>query len=225
MIENIHIKNFKAHSDTRMCLSRINILSGLNGLGKSSIIQALLLLRQTQRKGLLAKGLDLNGELCSIGSIKDCIYQYAETDNIEISIKTNNEQIQWSFVADIHNLSDTFIKSNKKTTLSADSKFILFNNNFQYISAFRNGPTNDYDKDTSSVELLNQISRKEGRCELVAHFFHYFKDYIVNDAIVKDSKLGNSLKGQVEFWMREISPNINIHVNQNETSFNIKYSL
>ncbi len=224
MIENIHIKNFKAHSDTRMSLSRINILSGLNGLGKSSIIQALLLLRQTQTKGLLAKGLDLNGELCSIGSIKDCIYQYAETDNIEISIKTNYEQVQWSFVADIHNLSDTFIKSNKKTTFSADSKFILFNNNFQYISAFRNGPTNDYDKDTSSVELLNQISRKEGRCELVAHFFHYFKDYIVDDAIVKDSKLGNSLKGQVEFWMREISPNINIHVNQNETSFNIKYS-
>lgn len=224
MIKNIHIKNFKAHSNTKMSLSNINLLAGMNGLGKSSLIQSLLLLRQTNSKGLLNKGLDLNGELCSIGSISDCIYQYAETDNIEISIETDKDKFHWSFGADIHNLSDTFMKSNELESPQVNPDFVLFNNNFQYISAFRNGPTNDYDKDTSSVELLNQISRKEGRCELVAHYFHFFKDYIVNNILVKESQTESSLKNQVEYWMREISPNINIHVNQNETSFNIKYS-
>ena len=44
MINDIHVKNFKAHSDTSLELSKINLLSGMNGLGKSTIIQALLLL-------------------------------------------------------------------------------------------------------------------------------------------------------------------------------------
>ncbi len=224
MIQNIQIKNFKAHSNTNLELSKINLLTGMNGLGKSSIIQALLLLRQTFFKGLLEKGLDLNGDLCSIGTVNDCIYQFAETDNVDISIRTDKNEYNWSFGTKIINLSDTFIKGNKIDLPNPPSDSLLFNNNFQYISAFRNGPTSDYHKDTSSVELLNQISRKEGRCELVAHFFHYFKDYEVNKLLIKDETVGSSLKSQVDFWLREISPNINIHVRQNDTTFDIKYS-
>ena len=162
--------------------------------------------------------------MCSIGTVNDCIYQFAETDNIDININTNDSEYNWSFGADIISLSDTFIKGNESDLPNVSSDFILFSNNFQYISAFRNGPTSDYHKDTSSVELLNQISRKEGRCELVAHFFHYFKDYEVNKMLIQDKTIGSSLKSQVDFWLREISPNINIHVSPNDTSFDIKYS-
>ncbi len=224
MIQNIHIKNFKAHADTNLDLSKINLLTGMNGLGKSSIIQALLLLRQTYSKNLLKKGLDLNGDLCSIGTVGDCIYQFAETDNIDINICTDENKYNWSFGTEIINLSDTFIKGNEADSPNIPSDFLLFNNHFQYISAFRNGPTNDYHKDTSSVELLNQISRKEGRCELVAHFFHHFKDYEINKLLIKDENVGSSLKSQVDYWLREISPNINIHVSPNDTTFDIKYS-
>ncbi|MBF0564777.1 MAG: AAA family ATPase [Nitrospirae bacterium] len=36
MITSLHIKNFKSHEDTELNLSNINILTGLNGMGKSS---------------------------------------------------------------------------------------------------------------------------------------------------------------------------------------------
>ncbi len=225
MIDNIHIKNFKAHSDTSIDLSAINLLAGMNGLGKSSIIQALLLLRQTYFKGLLYEGLDLNGELCSIGTVADCIYQFAETDDIDIRLQTNQIDYNWSFAAHINNLSDTFIKKNiGQSSPQIDNKISLFDKSFQYISAFRGGPTNDYRKDTSSVEIRNQISSIEGRCELVAHYLYYFKDNIVKESVIQDKEIDSSLKSQVEYWLRELSPDINIHVSPNESTFNIKYS-
>jgi len=225
MINSIHIKNFKSHADTFMEMSNVNILTGINGIGKSSIIQAFLLLRQSHRKNLLNRGLDLNGELCSIGSVEDCIYQDATSDNVDFTVQLNENTLTWSFKSQLTSLDDTFIRLDDTTQApTIDANNIIFNDNFQYISAFRNGPVNDYIKDTSSVELLNQISRKEGRCELIAHFLYHFRDNIVNKALIKNTDLDASLSTQVEAWMREISPNINIHVKPNDTSFKINYS-
>lgn len=224
MINKLHIRNFKSHSDSSIPLKNINIFTGMNGMGKSSAIQSLLLLRQTQTRSLLNKGLELNGELCSIGSVKDAVYQFAEnSDNIDIVITQNEIEYEWSFKADALSIGNTFASINKEI-LYDSSQFNLFTNGFQYISAFRNGPVNDYEKDTASVELLNQISRKEGRCELVAHYFDYFKDYIVHPDLVKNTEIDNSVKNQVEEWLREISPNINIHIHPLDTSFKITYS-
>ncbi len=54
MITALNIKNFKSHSQTHLDLSCLNILSGLNGTGKSSIFQALLLLRQFSGTAVVA---------------------------------------------------------------------------------------------------------------------------------------------------------------------------
>lgn len=227
MVKKIEITNFKSHSNTVLELSNINIMTGLNGMGKSSVIQALLLLRQTHSKGLLKKGLDLNGELCSIGTANDCIYQFALTDDVKFVIETETIS-EWIFKSDLKNLSDTFIKvlddsNGLQTDIILDTDYFLFNKGFQYISAFRNGPVNTYEKDTSSVELLSQISRREGRCELVAHFLHYYKDSkLLESVLLPDTE--NTLIAQVEAWMKLISPDINISVQPNDDSFKINYS-
>lgn len=223
MIQNLQLSNFKSHLNTSVNLRNITILTGLNGMGKSSIVQALLLLRQTYQKGLLNKGLNLNGDLCSIGTVSDCLYQYATTDEIAIAIRTDTEKLKWSFSSELSNLSDTFIKSSSNQLKAVDEDYFLFSNHLQYISAFRNGPVNDYEKDTSSVELLNQISRKEGRCELVAHFLSFYQNEEINENVCLSTN-DNTLKSQVEAWMRAISPNINISVKQSDNAFKINYS-
>lgn len=222
MINKLTVKNFKSHSKTELELSQINLLTGMNGMGKSSIIQALLLLRQTHFRGLLNKGLELNGELCNIGLAKDAIYQYAEeSDLIEIELEDFDSPFAWSFNAGPDYINSTFIKSEVSADGELDS-LSLFNNNFQYISAYRNGPRSNYTKDSSSVEIFNQISRKEGRCELVAHFLHHFSKNDVNEELAKTDDL--TLRAQVEEWMREISPDINIHIAPDDTSFSINFS-
>lgn len=229
MIKKINIKNFKSHSSTDLEFSKLNILTGLNGMGKSSVIQALLLLRQTFQKSMLDKGLELKAELCTIGVAEDALYQSAEDDLIEFSINLeNDDQLKWSFMVDDKKLSDTFLKIKKAETKSdSDLKSIsLFNQNFQYISAFRNGPVQNYEKDTSGVELFHQISVKEGRCELIAHYLDFFRhEPVADNSLKKNSEDKNTeLIVQVANWLEEISPEINIQIEALESSYKINYS-
>lgn len=62
MITNIYIQNFKAFPEAEIPPGQLNILTGLNGMGKSTFLQSLLLLRQSYRQNTLNKGLLLNGE-------------------------------------------------------------------------------------------------------------------------------------------------------------------
>ena len=69
MLEFIRIQRFKALRDATFPLSSLNVFSGLNGMGKSSLIQTLLLLRQSNEKNiLLDKGLPLKGDYVSVGT-------------------------------------------------------------------------------------------------------------------------------------------------------------
>jgi predicted ATPase len=223
MVKKLSINNFKSHRSTTLPLSGINVLTGLNGVGKSSVIQALLLLRQSYEKGLLSKGVELMGTLCEIGTASDAIYQYADSDEFSFEIETQAGALRWTFRTEITSLSDTFVRLARPTPIDDPQRYFLFDSGFQYISAFRNGPVNDYKKDTASVELLGQISQKEGRCELVAHFLHHFKDKEVDGKVALVGG-GTSLLSQVEIWMQKISPNINIHVEPTDTSYRINYS-
>ncbi len=198
-------------------------------MGKSSVIQALLLLRQTFQKNMLDKGLELKAELCNIGVAEDALYQSAEDDLIEFAIKLDNdEQLKWSFMVDEKKLSDTFLKIKewRYTNLFDINTISLFNNNFQYISAFRNGPVQNYEKDTSGVELFHQISVKEGRCELIAHYLDFFRHDPVTDKCLKKNSEDKELDLiiQVANWLEDISPEINIQVEASESSYKINYS-
>lgn len=83
MITHTTVKNFKSHRETSLSLSCLNIFTGLNGVGKSSVFQPLLLLRQSYLKNRLHEGIDLNKPLCKIGLVSDARYQYANDEVIE----------------------------------------------------------------------------------------------------------------------------------------------
>lgn len=223
MINKFIIENFKSHSKTPLNFSKINVLTGLNGMGKSSVIQALLLLRQSNKKNF--NGLELIGEICSIGLAQDAVYQSANDDFIKFSMEHSEGNFEWKFLADPNKISDTFLEKLKDSVEPKEYNEInLFNNKFQYISAFRNGPTDSYDKSTSIVQHENQISQKEGRCEFVAHYLDYFGKTEVDETLKRDPQEDSKLIFQVRQWMREISPNINIHINPSGANYKIDYS-
>ena len=55
MIKKLHLKNFKSHRDTCLEIRPLTIISGVNNIGKSSVLQSLLLLRQSFNKKRLNK--------------------------------------------------------------------------------------------------------------------------------------------------------------------------
>ena len=64
MLRKIKLTNFKCFERLELNCSPLTLLCGLNGMGKSSVIQALLVLRQSFVAGQLGEGrLTLGGEL------------------------------------------------------------------------------------------------------------------------------------------------------------------
>lgn len=108
-LEKLVVKNFKSHLNSEIDMRKQTVLTGINGCGKTSLIQSLLLLRQTNMKGRLRDGLDLNTPLCKIGIGNDALCQYASEGKIEFSLYTQNTGIlSFCFDANIQALNDSF---------------------------------------------------------------------------------------------------------------------
>lgn len=91
MIDEVILKNFKVfEEETHFPLSRVTILYGKNGRGKSSLIQSLLLMSQTIRKRGEVNTLLLNDEFVYLGMIQDVKHSKCQSSSIEIGIHSSN---------------------------------------------------------------------------------------------------------------------------------------
>ena len=79
MINYMQIENFKSLKKLSLPLEKLNLFFGMNGMGKSSVIQSLLLLRQSFWENLKSNlnYLHTNGDLIRLGTGKDIFCQSA----------------------------------------------------------------------------------------------------------------------------------------------------
>ena len=77
MINYMQIENFKSIRKLSLPLENLNLFFGMNGMGKSSVIQALLLLRQSfwENSKLGLDCLYTNGTMIKLGTGKDVFCQ------------------------------------------------------------------------------------------------------------------------------------------------------
>ena len=84
MLRRIGLNNFKCFERLDLPCAPLNLLCGLNGMGKSSVIQALLVLRQSFASGEMQAGrLVLGGELIDLGAGSDVLFEDADEEIIE----------------------------------------------------------------------------------------------------------------------------------------------
>ncbi|MDR0700687.1 MAG: DUF3696 domain-containing protein [Tannerella sp.] len=230
MITKLKIANFKSHKNTELSAGNLTLLTGMNSSGKSSVLQSLLLLRQSFKKGRLKDGLDLNEPLCEIGLGDDALSRFA-TDNHIISFILQEENGEnWNFQFNVEGkYHDTFIPKtgSEILELGKHSLDILFSNDFQYISSSRWANINSYPPDSYAVETEKQISLKNGQGELVAHFLNYYgesKNFsIISKLILHPNNHSSNLLEQVVEWEKEISPRISIKAEKKFDKFEIEY--
>ena len=223
MLNSLHVKNFKSHRDTTIELGNLTLLAGVNSSGKSSLIHALLLLRQSFLKGRLDQGLDLNEPLCRIGTGQDALYRLADSNILSIEIAAGES---FRFAFDVEKaLGGTFLPKCTYGENVAREKLAglsLFNNDFQYVSSLRFGGRSHFEQYDYEVVEQHQVSKSLGQGECVAHFLDHFgaeqsTNYLFN---------GNdyALADQVEFWLRRISDGITMEVKRSPTGgFDITY--
>lgn len=228
MLKKLKIQNFKSHLDTELNLSNLNVFTGINGTGKSSVIQALLLLRQSHEKSMLNKGLSLNKPLCEIGFGEDAIHQYSDDEFVAFAFEDTNspEKPEWHFRVESNDLSNDFLPI-LETKDNADTleKISLFNTNFQYLSAERWSAKAIYAKKTYEVEHKRQLSQEGGQGELVAHFLEYYGgEQVTIEGIRHPLAAGNTLLEQCNGWLKEISSDVNAVIKNTGTDYEIRYS-
>ncbi len=112
MIASIKLTNFKCFEQQTLVTRPLTLLAGVNSSGKSTIIQALLLLRQSYLESLLPNiGLALNGKLVQMGTAKDVLFEEADTDEIGLGIEysTNTDlsiNLSYQEESDVLGISD-----------------------------------------------------------------------------------------------------------------------
>lgn len=215
MIKSLKLKNFKPFAEQLLTLRNLTVLSGLNSTGKSSVLQSLLLLRQSYQQNLLLNtGLALNSDLVSIGTAQDALFESAIEKLISFEIIwKDGKQGQWRFnyydsEADIIEIDKSLSSINGDVYQSN-----LFNDQFHYLQAERIGPRPYYPRSDFQVRQHRQLG---SRGEYTAHFLllNTLRE-IPNSKLCHSDARSNNLQDQVEAWMGEISPGTRINITEN----------
>jgi hypothetical protein len=95
MLKRLAFTNFKTWASADLVCGRVTGLFGTNSSGKTSILQFLLLLKQTREATDRAIALALNGPFVELGTIRDAIHGHDESLLIEMSLAFVRDSDLW----------------------------------------------------------------------------------------------------------------------------------
>lgn len=230
VITKLELKDFKLHENLQLSLGGLTILTGQNGMGKSSIMQSLLLLRQSYNQQEYLKGVNLKGPLTDLGYANDVECQSSKDGELVINLTIENSEeniekdLNFSFSYSDVDTFDTFLPAkNPMPDINLVKQCSLFTNDFQYISAFRYGPQKGYERDTDVVQTHQQISKVNGQCEYVVHYLYHFSKKECMPELLFEGSEDKDLISQVQYWMQQVSPRVSINIDRNGADFKLNY--
>jgi predicted ATPase len=96
VLERVAVKNFKAFSDCSATFTPLTLVLGENGIGKSTLVQAVLLSKQVLGSAdAIPDNLVLNGPLVHIGNGFDALRQNAEEERISADLVIGGRRLSW----------------------------------------------------------------------------------------------------------------------------------
>lgn len=211
IINNIRLENFKCFLDVKISFKQLTFLVGLNSVGKSSVIQSILLPLQSSHE----TSIEINGDLVNLGAYDDILNINASDDSVRISIELDKGEFSWGYpVGYINDVR----QQRELPLLNGDTHNMnSLKNNFQYISAERWGPRDN-------VPILHKY-RKGWLGKNGEHVIDYLYSLTNESAsennlnLAKDDpRIHNEAKNStilssIESWMGEISPGVSFDMN------------
>lgn len=211
MLNSLRLTNFKPFENQLIEFKALTLLSGYNNTGKSSVLQAILLLRQSYSLGLLQNtGLLLNGNLINIGRARDALYENAKQDYIgfELSLKNGIKGI-WHFNYNSLLQEADVLDIGFKSVDADVYQSSIFSGEFHHIQS---------ERATTKFGILNyqtQNLKPIGTLgEYTAHFLYtYGSQAIPIASLAHPQAKSMNLIDQIEAWIGEISSGLSIQVN------------
>jgi predicted ATPase len=207
VIQELCLREFKCFADRRLPIADLTLLAGANATGKSTIIQALLLLRQSHLRGTLARGeLLLNGPLINVGTALDAVNESGATDTVVFALVEEDGR-EHRFAFDYpRGAGDSYTL--RGPARPYDETLGLFAPRFNYLNAERVGPRLVY----PMSEMIQDIVDVGIHGEYTAHCLHRFgtAPLLIPSLILGDDERSPFLFEQTRYRMREIIPDLDI---------------
>ncbi|MER7444558.1 DUF3696 domain-containing protein [Micromonospora avicenniae] len=224
MISRIELHNFKAFRHLDLRLAPLTMLSGVNAVGKSTIIQALALLRQSYDAGLLNDdgGFLLNGDLVELGVGQDVLHEdYGDERGrgprsipIAINLSIDGRKTGWEveYQPGRDREADLLRGFDGLFPLMAVPRDMqvsgLFGEGFQLLKADRIVPAVHYPK---SYEAAVRRGSLGSRGEHTVNFLRTHADDPVPSISARHPRAKSpGLLDQTEAWLQEICPGVNL---------------
>ncbi|MER9546122.1 DUF3696 domain-containing protein [Mesorhizobium sp. M0437] len=225
MIRALRLGNFKCFENEVVPLQRLTLLSGVNGAGKSSVVQAMLVLRQIcLRGGFTGPQVSLSGDLVDLGRASDILFTSASEDMIWLEVEADKcLHLRAAWLVDVEtgeaswaNLSE----AREAVREMAEQGVMLFSGGqfgaahvagFNYLNAERYGPRKALPIEVGRGRLFDL--GKNGEHVLDALLGH--QDRIVlrtGDPRKLQNAPGERLRDQIEAWLAEISPGVQLSI-------------
>lgn len=218
MLSNLELTNFKAFAKQDFAVAPLTLLTGLNSSGKSTVLQALALLRQSYDANLLFDVLDpdpgflLNGDLVELGTGRDVRHEaYGESSpDISVALTAGGQKYTWTSV---YGPEDDFLvlrspDDDARRALAPGSGVNLFSAGFQYLKADRITPAVSYPRSRHAVVGRGFLGP---RGEHTVNFVRTFQDRpIPNPALARPEQPSLGLLDQTQAWLQWLCPGVNI---------------
>lgn len=203
MIDKIRIVALKSIRDLEVKCSKLNLFVGTNSSGKSTFLQALLLLTQQE----------LNGKYISIGDFREVRNYYMPNSPIRIEMleKNKTKKVWIEFVEDkekeaysIRTSWDEFsildVMGMADGVIDPEQSDFLFEEfGFHYLSCHRMGVNDIYTKN-----MLNESDFGIDGEYALAYLLKNESEPVANELVVEDLDVTNSLLEQVNYWLNYI---------------------
>ena len=220
MITRIDLRHFKCFETLKLPLQPLTLLSGVNASGKSSVMQALVLLHQTMREQEWSSRLMLNGATLRLGTVADVIDQVYGRHACGIALfDAHVARFDWEFAGERDEMSMRVKRASGETAMADGSdwdgseplhyllparagRYSLTDRlrGLTYLTAERLGPREQYLFDDPQ---LTPVVGPRG--EYAVSVLHSGQDTHVIDKLVIEDVPATRLR-QVEAWMGRFFP-------------------
>lgn len=201
MIDYVRLKNFKCFRDETIRFGGLTILAGLNGAGKSSVIQAVLALRQ--RWGPIPVS-PWRGSLVNLGRFSDVLHSDAPDDSVRIEASFFESKGKACLEVDPSLRGG----ESEATGVNTDAEK-WFQGDVFYLSADRLGPRHTLPYLEEGHVSATPLGT---RGEHVLWYLDKFGDSPVHRCVRHHADPKNTLVAQTSAWLSVISPGAELQI-------------